>query len=92
MAITRINDFEAKVGSEAALFKFLQQVIAIVKSCDGCIDCVLLRNVGSAASLVIIERWDSIESHKKAASAIPAEQLQVAFTLFAKPPSGAYYQ
>ncbi|HTF95682.1 MAG TPA: antibiotic biosynthesis monooxygenase family protein [Cellvibrio sp.] len=92
MAITRINHFEAKAGSEQALFTFLQEVISVVKACDGCIDCVLLQGVDSTASLVIIEQWDSIDSHQKAASAIPKEKLQAAFSLFAKPASGSYFQ
>lgn len=91
MAITRINHFEAKVGSEQALYDFLQSVILVVKECAGCLGCQLLRSIENPASLVIIEQWDNVESHKQAASAIPPEKLKDAFTLFAKPPTGVYY-
>lgn len=91
MAITRINNFEAKVGSEQALYDFLQSVISIVKVCSGCLGCQLLRSIENPASLVIIEQWDNVESHKQAASAIPPDKLQAAFALIAKPPVGAYY-
>jgi quinol monooxygenase YgiN len=91
MAITRINNFEAKAGSEQALYKFLQSVISIVKECSGCQDCQLLRSIENPANLVIIEQWDSVESHQKAASTIPPEKLKDAFELFANPPSGHYY-
>lgn len=91
MAITRINHFEAKVGSEQALYEFLQSVISIVKNCAGCIDCKLLRSIENPASLVIIEQWDDVDSHQKAASAVPPEKLKEVFALFAKPASGMYY-
>ncbi len=91
MAITRINHFEAQAGSEQALYEFLQSVISIVKECSGCLDCQLLRSIDNSVNLVIIEQWDSVESHQKAASAIPPEKLKDAFALFASPPSGMYY-
>lgn len=91
MAVTRINHFEAKVGSEQALYEFLQSVISVVKECSGCFGCQLLRSIESPANLVIIEQWDNVESHKQAASAIPPEKLKDAFALFATPPAGVYY-
>lgn len=91
MAITRINHFEAKVGSEQALYEFLQSVISVVKECSGCFGCQLLRSIENPSSLVIVEQWDSVESHKQAANAIPPEKLKDAFALFAKPPAGVYY-
>lgn len=91
MAITRINHFEAKVGSESALYDFLQSVVSIVKECSGCLGCQLLRSIENSTNLVIIEQWDNVESHKQAANAIPPENLQAAFALIAKPPAGVYY-
>ncbi|PUA26405.1 MAG: hypothetical protein B0W54_21800 [Cellvibrio sp. 79] len=91
MAITRINNFEAKVGSEQKLYEFLQSVISVVKNCPGCIGCQLLRSTENSANLVIVEQWDSIEAHRNAASAIPPEQLKAAYDFFATPPSGSYY-
>lgn len=91
MAITRINNFEANVGSEQKLYDFLQSVISVIKNCSGCLGCQLLRSTESLANLVIIEQWESIEAHQNAASAIPAETLKEAYGLFATPPSGRYY-
>ncbi|HSC67412.1 MAG TPA: antibiotic biosynthesis monooxygenase family protein [Cellvibrio sp.] len=91
MAITRINHFEAKSGSEQSLYEFLQSVIVVVSKCEGCVGCELLRSLDNPASLAIIEKWDSVESHQKAASAIPPEKLKEVFALFAKPASGTYY-
>ena len=91
MAITRINHFEAKAGFEQALYEFLQSVISVVKECSGCLGCQLLRSIENPTSLVIVEHWDNIESHKQAASAIPPEKLKDVFALLAKPPAGVYY-
>lgn len=91
MSITRINQFEAKAGSEEKLYAFLRSVISVVAACPGCISCRLLRSTENSAGLVIIEEWDSIESHKDAARAIPREKLAEASALVAKPPSGMYY-
>jgi quinol monooxygenase YgiN len=92
MTITRINQFEAKPGAEEKLYAFLQSVISVILTCPGCISCRLLRSTENPACLAIIEEWDSIESHKKAAQAIPPEKLAEAAALFAKPPSGMYYR
>jgi heme-degrading monooxygenase HmoA len=92
MGITRINQFEAKTGSEEKLFEFLRSVISIVEKSPGFESCQLLRNTDNPAQLAIIEEWDSIEDHQKAAKAIPPETMTQAMAMFAKPPSGAYYR
>lgn len=92
MAITRINQFEAKAAAEEKLYAFLQSVISVIKACPGCISCRLLRSTENPACLAIIEEWDSVESHQRAAHAIPPEKLAEAAALFAKPPSGTYYR
>jgi quinol monooxygenase YgiN len=92
MSITRINQFEAKPGLEEKLHAFLHSVIAVILNCPGCISCKLLRSTGNPAQLAIIEEWDSIESHQKAAQAIPKEKLAEAGALVAKPPAGGYYR
>lgn len=91
MPITRINHFEAKPGAEQALCEFLQSVIAIIENCSGCLGCQLLLSLDNSANIAIVEQWVDVESHQRAAGAIPPEQLQAAFEFFAKPPSGSYY-
>jgi quinol monooxygenase YgiN len=92
MAITRINHFEAKPGSEEKLHAFLQSVIATIRGCAGSLSCRLLRSTESPEKLCIIEEWESIEAHQAAAKAIPKEMMAEAMALFGKPPSGAYYR
>ena len=91
MSITRINHFEAKAGSEVALYNFMQNVVNKIRLTDGCINCTLLKGAEDEAQLAVIEEWVSIDHHKAAANVIPPEQLQTAMALFAKPPFGVYY-
>lgn len=90
--ITRINQFEAKKDLEEKLFDFLRSVIFIIEKSPGCVSCRLLRSTDNPAHLAIIEEWESIEDHQNAAKVIPPEKMAQAMTLFAKPPSGAYYK
>ena len=71
---------------------FLQSVISIITSCAGSISWRRLRSTENPACLVIIEEWDSVESHQLAARAIPPQKLAEAASQFAKPPSGTYYK
>jgi quinol monooxygenase YgiN len=91
MIITRINHFEAKVGSEAELLAFMQDVVIEVSKADGCINCQLLKGAENAAQLAVIEEWVSIAHHQAAASIIPKEKIEHAMVFFAKPPFGVYY-
>ncbi len=92
MGITRINHFTAKPGVEKNLHAFLSSVIATIANCHGCISCKLLQGAEDPSQLAIIEEWESIESHKAAASAIPPEKLSEAMSMFAEPPVGIYYR
>lgn len=91
MGITRINHFEAKPGSGEALHALLESVVSIIRNCAGCNSVQLLRGVEDPTRLAIIEHWDSIEAHQKAAHAIPPDTMMEAMASFAKPASGAYY-
>jgi len=91
MSIIRINHFEAKVGSEAELLAFMQNVVTEVSKTDGCIKCQLLKGAENNAQLAVIEEWASIAHHQAAASIIPKEQITQAMAFFAKPPYGIYY-
>src|SRR4029453_12457008 len=91
MAITRINQFEAKPSLEEKLFEFLRSIISIIEKSKGCRSCRLLRSTENPAHLAIIEEWDSIEDHRNAATVIPPDKMKEAMALFGKPPSGEYY-
>lgn len=91
MAITRINHFEAKPGSEQALFAFLQSIVGTIQSAPGCQSVKLLRSTVDAKHLAIIEEWESTEHHQTAAKAIPRSKAEEIRPLLAKAPNGMYF-
>jgi quinol monooxygenase YgiN len=91
MSVTRINEFHAADGKEAALHAFLTNVIAQVRGAPGCESVALYTDPTDAARFLILETWDSIEAHKAAASRIPPEQMAAFMPLIAEPPRGRYY-
>lgn len=90
MSVTRINEFTASLGNEERLCNLLKSVVSYITGCDGCLSCELLRVQDSASEFVIIEKWLSIDAHKKSLADYPKESMQSAMVLFAAPPSGKY--
>jgi heme-degrading monooxygenase HmoA len=91
MAITRINHFEAKAGSEQALFAFLQGIVGAIQSAPGCQSVKVLRSTVDAKYVAVIEEWETVEHHQAAAKAIPREKADEVRPLLAKPPNGMYF-
>lgn len=91
MPITRINTFEAQPGHGNDLREFLSSVIDLIMAAPGCHSVELLVSHEDNHRLAIVETWDSIESHKRAAMRIPPDMMQKAMSLFASPASGVYY-
>jgi quinol monooxygenase YgiN len=52
----------------------------------------LLRSTENPAHLAIVEEWDSIEDHQRAATTIPPDLLEKAKTLVAEQPMGEYFK
>ena len=92
MAVIRISHFEAKRDTAQQLNAFMKDVVRKVQTLPGCHSVQLLRSTEDPRQFAIVEEWDSIEAHQKAATAIPADQLVRAQQLVARPPVGGYYQ
>src|SRR2546430_15538456 len=92
MAITRINEFQAKPDKAAALCDFLRSIIARIMDAPGCRSCELLVQRDDPTRMAIIEAWDSVDAHQASVSRIPPGLLEQAQTLFAAPARGAYYE
>ncbi len=90
MPITRLNFFTAKPDQSAALAQFLTEVIAVVHTAEGCRSCRLLRDETNSAEFVILESWESVSAHQKAAGMIPKEKISSVMQYLAKPPHGEY--
>ena len=92
MSIVRLNDFEAKEGQEKELAEFLNSLVAFISESAGCISCELLRHYENPTRFVMLERWKSVEHHQNSYRSYPKEKMQKAMELFAKPPTGNYFQ
>jgi quinol monooxygenase YgiN len=91
MNITRINEFKATEDKEEKLFEFLNSLVPYISSCEDCLSCEVLRSHDDQSSFVVIEKWNSIESHKKSIENFPKEEMQAAMDLFGASPKGTYY-
>ena len=91
MSVTRINDFRAKEGKTEALRAFLGQIIPSIASSKGCLSCKLLQSQDSLSRFVVLEVWDSVESHKAAVNDIPPEMFMTVMELVDGRPSGEYF-
>ena len=91
MGITRINDFRAKEDKADELRAFLGQVIPTVASSRGCLSCKLLQSQDNPTRFVMVEVWDSIESHNAAVKAISPEVITTVMELLDGRPSGEYF-
>lgn len=90
MPVTRLNYFTAKPDQATALAAFLSDVIAVVQAADGFVSCRLLRDQRKPAEFVILEEWESVAAHQKAATLIPRERINAVMQFLAQPPRGEY--
>jgi quinol monooxygenase YgiN len=90
MAVTRLNYFAAKAEQREALARFLSEVIQVVINAEGCLSCRLLCDYANPLEFVILESWESVEAHQKAAGMIPKEQIMSVMQYLEKPPRGDY--
>lgn len=91
MAITRVNEFQARAGEGEPLRELIASFVPTIEAADGCLSCRVLRGREDRDRIVVLEEWESVEAHQAATRAIPPETFQEAMKLLAGPPSGAYY-
>lgn len=92
MAITRINEFLAVEGQSEALFSFLSSIVPYISSSEGNVSCEVLCDTEDQHRIVVLEKWDSIDSHKKSVDNFPKDKMQAVMGFFAAPPKGSYFR
>jgi len=73
------------------LREFLASIMPMIKSSEGCEVCELFQSQDDPAKFLMIEVWDSVESHQASAKNIPPEKLGEIRPLLGSTPSGSYY-
>jgi quinol monooxygenase YgiN len=92
MAVTRINEFQAREGQGDALCDRLRSFVPLIEASAGCRSCQLLQGRDDPTRIVVIEVWDSAEAHQASLRGVPAEAIAETMQLLAGPPKGAYYR
>ncbi|MGR6874135.1 putative quinol monooxygenase [Pseudomonas sp. HK3] len=91
MSITRINEFKSTAGKEDELFEFLKSLKTYIQSSDGCLSCEVLQKDEGTGFFVVIEKWETKESHKQSIESYPQDQMASVMPLLGQPPKGAFY-
>lgn len=92
MNIYRIGEVRAKEGSIDALREFLRSIMPGIQSSAGCESVQLYQSEEDPSRFLMIEVWDSVESHQASVKNIPPEKLGEIRPLLASSPSGSYFR
>ena len=91
MSVARIGEVQAKEGLIDELREFLISIMPGIQSSKGCESVQLYQNQEDPSKFIMLEVWDSVESHQASVKNIPAEKLSEIRPLLATSPSGSYY-
>jgi quinol monooxygenase YgiN len=92
MSIYRIGETQAKPEAVEELREFLQSIMPGIKASPGCASVQLYQSPDDPTKFMMIEVWDSKESHQASVQEIPAELIARVRQLLATAPSGAYFE
>jgi quinol monooxygenase YgiN len=91
MSVTRIGEFQALEGKAERLRALLAAALPAIRSSKGCRSCQLLQSQSDPARILVIEVWDSIETHDTSVKSIPAEAVEKTRSLLATAPRAGYF-
>jgi quinol monooxygenase YgiN len=92
MSIARIGEVQAKEGLTKELQDFLISIMPGIKESEGCESVQLYQNEDEPSKFMMIEVWDSVESHQASVKNIAPEKLGEIRPLLATSPSGSYFK
>jgi quinol monooxygenase YgiN len=92
MSIARIGETQAKSDAIEGLRVFLQSIMPGIKATKGCESVTLYQSQEDPTRFIMIEIWDSIESHKAAVMDISQDDLTKIRSMLAAAPRGEYYE
>lgn len=92
MSIYRIGETQAKPEAVEELSEFLLSIMPGIRSSPGCESVQLYQSPDDRTTFMMIEIWDSKESHQTSVKEIPAEMIAKIRPLLASAPKGAYFE
>ena len=91
MSISRIGEMQARPELVEDLREFLLSIRPLIKSAAGCESVQLYQSQDDPSKFMMIEVWDSIESHQASVRNISTEKLGEIRQYLASSPSGSYF-
>jgi len=91
MSISRIGETQAKPELIEELHDFLISIMPLIQSSPGCEAVQLYQSQDEPTKFLMIEVWDSVESHRASVKNIPSDLLAKIQPMLASPPSGNYF-
>lgn len=92
MAVARIGEVQAKPELTEELREFLISIMPGIEESAGCESVHLYQSEEDPSKFMVIEVWDSVESHQASVKNIPPEKLGEIQPLLATSPSGSYFR
>lgn len=92
MAVARIGEVQAKPELTEELREFLVSIMPGIEESAGCESVHLYQSEEDPSKFMVIEVWDSVESHQVSVKNIPPEKLGEIQPLLAASPSGSYFR
>jgi quinol monooxygenase YgiN len=91
MSVYRVGEVQAKEGLVEDLREFLRSILPLIAASEGCQSVQLYQRQDDPSTFMIIEVWDTVESHRASVKNIPPEKLGEIQPLLATSPSGSYF-
>lgn len=92
MSISRIGEVQAKPELVTELREFLLSIMPGIQASKGCESVQLYQSEDDPSRFLMIEVWDTVESHQESVKNIPPEKLGEIRPLLATSPSGSYFR
>jgi quinol monooxygenase YgiN len=90
MTVFRHYKMNALVGHGDILRKVLVDLVAQIRPVPGCLGIEVFRDPAIAENFILIEKWASVEAHKKSHEFLPGDCLSPLKDVLRQKPEGIY--
>jgi quinol monooxygenase YgiN len=90
MSVARVYRIKAAPGKEQALAEAVESVGQVVRDAEGCEGTFLMQDTENPGDFLFVEKWQTIDHHKKALESLPPGTLDPVVAAVAGPPEGSY--
>ena len=90
MSVARQYILVAAEGEAKALEGALTNLAQTVSGLSGCQGVEILRDLGHPKRFVFIEKWATVEAHKRAGGSLPRDVLEPVMAALADKPAATY--